>query len=120
MTTTLFRTESAGEGFPVIDIPSAATATVGDVAFDQTTGQSHLFQDVSQSASFSYAFNGNSAILVDSSVTSFFDSTKRFSNQFSTFIETQNQSVLASYNLNNTGGTFSITSANPDSAPTAR
>ena len=120
MATTLFRTESAGDSFPGIDIPSATTANIGDVAFDQTTGQTHVFQDVSQSASFSYAFNGNSAISVDSSVTSFFDSTKRFSNQFSTFIETQNQSALTSYNLNNVGGTSSITSANPDSAPTAR
>jgi len=120
MAITLFRTESAGDSFPGIDIPSATTANIGDVAFDQTTGQTHVFQDVSKSASFSYAFNGNSAISVDSSVTSFFDSTKRFSNQFSTFIETQNQSVLASYNLNNTGGSTSITSANPDSAPTAR
>ena len=38
MATTLFRTESAGDSFPGIDIPSATTANIGDVAFDQTTG----------------------------------------------------------------------------------
>ena len=89
MVVSLFRTESAGDSFPGVDIPSQATSNVGDIAFDQTTGQLLEFKDVSTSTSFSYSFNGNSGLEIDSSVTDFFDSTKRFSQQFSTFINTQ-------------------------------
>ena len=103
MTTSLFKSDSDASG-PPIDAPSQATSNIGDVAFDQSTGQRQEFQDVSTSTSFSYGFNGNSAIEVDSSVTAFFDSTKRFSQQFSTFITSQSSSPLLSYNLNNVGG----------------
>ena len=100
MTTSLFKTIADSAG-PAIDAPGQATSEIGDVAFDQSTGQRLEFQDVSTSTSFSYGFNGNSAIEVDTSVTDFFDSTKRFSQQFSTFVRSQSSSPLVSYNLNN-------------------
>ena len=110
MTTSLFRTESAGDSFPGIAAPDPATATEGDQAFDQSTGQLLTFLDVSTAASFSYSFNGNSGLEIDSSVTNSFDSTTRFSQQFSTFINTQSSSPLVSYNLSNVGGTASVAS----------
>lgn len=116
MVVSLFRTESAGDSFPGVDIPSQATSNVGDIAFDQTTGQLLEFKDVSTSTSFSYSFNGNSGLEIDSSVTDFFDSTKRFSQQFSTFINTQSSSPLVSYNLSNVGGSASVSSVG--TAPT--
>ena len=117
MTTSLFKSDSDASG-PPIDAPDQATANLGDVAFDQSTGQRLEFQDVSTSASFSYGFNGNSAIEVDTSVTDFFDSTKRFSQQFSTFVRSQNSSPLVSYNLNNVGGSTIVASSG--TVPTAK
>ena len=117
MTTSLFKTIADSAG-PAIDAPGQATSDIGDVAFDQSTGQRLEFQDVSTSTSFSYGFNGNSAIEVDTSVTDFFDSTKRFSQQFSTFVRSQSSSPLVSYNLNNVGGSTLVASSG--TAPTAK
>ena len=99
MVVSLFKTiaDSAGAA---VDIPDQQTANEGDIAFDQATGQRLIFKDVSTATSFSYGFNGTSGIEVDDSITSFFDSTKRFSQQFSTFITSQSSSPLLSYNLN--------------------
>ena len=109
MVVSLFKTiaDSAGAA---VDIPDQQTANEGDIAFDQATGQRLIFKDVSTATSFSYGFNGNSGIEVDDSITNFFDSTKRFSQQFSTFITSQSSSPLLSYNLNNVGGNATVTS----------
>ena len=79
--------------------PTGTSVQVGDRIFRTALGELAEFTDVSTSTSQSYTFDGNSGVAVDAGVLDVFDSSTRFSQHFSVYVEAQNNTPLLSYTL---------------------